>query len=383
MKTSERLIVIGNGMAGVATVEHLLARRSDVAVTIFGSEPHINYNRVLLSSVLAGEAGFEDIILNPLDWYEQHGIELHLNATVSRIDLSGKSVITESGAPYPFDKLLIATGSIPFIPPIRGIQTDGVLIPGVFTFRNIEDTQSMIQHAQKSRKAIVIGGGLLGIEAASGLIRQGLDVTIVHLVDRLMEMQVDAAGSEILRKEVSRLGIRVVLGSCADEVITTGNGHLEALHFTDGSVREADMIVIATGIRPNVQLAKDAGLSVNRGILVNDAMQTSHPDIYAVGECVEHRGTIYGIVAPLMEQAKVAAAAIAGGTGIRYEGSVIATKLKVAGIPLASIGNIQGKIGCEEIVYSDPGAAIYKKLVISGGRMVGAILLGDLDGYSR
>ena len=382
MKTSERLIVIGNGMAGVATVEHLLARRSDVAVTIFGSEPHINYNRVLLSSVLAGEAGFEDIILNPLDWYEQHGIELHLNATVSRIDLSGKRVITESGAPYPFDKLLIATGSVPFIPPIRGIQTDGVLIPGVFTFRNIEDTQSMIQHAQKSRKAIVIGGGLLGIEAASGLIRQGVDVTIVHLVDRLMEMQVDAAGSEILKKEVSRLGIQIVLGSCADEVIT-GNGHLEALHFTDGSTRAADMIVIATGIRPNVPLAKDAGLSVNRGIIVNDTMQTSHPDIYAVGECVEHRGTIYGIVAPLMEQAKVAAAAIAGGDGIRYEGSVITTKLKVAGIPLASIGNIHGKVGCEEIVYSDPGAAIYKKLVISGGRMVGAILLGDLDGYSR
>ncbi|MBI5039378.1 MAG: NAD(P)/FAD-dependent oxidoreductase [Nitrospirae bacterium] len=382
MKTSERLIVIGNGMAGVATVEHLLARRSDVAVTIFGSEPHINYNRVLLSSVLAGEAGFEDIILNPLAWYEQHGIELHLNATVSRIDLNGKSIITEKGNPYPFDKLLIATGSIPFIPPIKGIQTDGVLIPGVFTFRNIEDTQSMIHWAQKSRKAIVIGGGLLGIEAAGGLIRQGVDVTIVHLVDRLMEMQVDAAGSEILKREVSRLGIQVVLGSCADEVIT-GNGLLEALHFTDGSVREADMIVIATGIRPNVHLSKDAGLSVNRGILVNDAMQTSHPDIYAVGECVEHRGTIYGIVAPLMEQARVAAEAIAGGTGIRYEGSVVATKLKVAGIPLASIGNIQGKIGCEEIVYSDPGAAIYKKLVISGGRMVGAILLGDLDGYSR
>src|SRR3989337_470743 len=250
MKTSERLIVIGNGMAGVATVEHLLARRSDGAVTIFGSEPHINYNRVLLSSVLAGEADFEDIILNPLGWYEQHGIELHLNATVSRIDLSGKRVITEKGDPYPFDKLLIATGSVPFIPPIRGIETDGVLIPGVFTFRNIDDTQSMIQQAQKSRKAIVIGGGLLGIEAASGLIRQGVDVTIVHLVDRLMEMQVDAAGSEILKREVSRLGIQVVLGCCADEVIT-GNGHLEALHFTDGSTRAADMIVIAKGIRPN------------------------------------------------------------------------------------------------------------------------------------
>src|SRR3972149_7762614 len=249
MKTRERLIVIGNGMAGVATVEHLLVRRSDVAVTIFGSEPHINYNRVLLSCVPAGEAGVEDIILNPLDWYEQHGIELHLNATVSRIDLSRKSVITEKGDPYSFDKLLIATGSIPFIPPISGIQTDGVLIPGVFTFRNIEDTQSMIQQAQRSRKAIVIGGGLLGIEAASGLIRQGGGGTIVHLVDRLMEMQVDAAGSEILRKEVSRLGIRVVLGSCADEVITN-NGHLEVLHFMDGSVREAGMIVIATGLRP-------------------------------------------------------------------------------------------------------------------------------------
>ena len=382
MKTKEHLVVIGNGMAGVATVEHLLKKQKDVEVTMFGSEHHVNYNRVLLSSVLSGETGLEDIILNPLEWYKGHGIDIHLGVTVNKIDISGKRVVTGRGGDYPFDKLLIATGSTPFIPPIKGIQDNGALIPGVFTFRNIEDTQSMIQWAQKSRKAIVIGGGLLGIEAASGLIRQGLDVTIVHLVDRLMEMQLDSTGAEILKREITKLGIRILLSHSAEEVIINDN-RPAGLLFTNGNAHDADMIVIATGIRPNVKLARDAGLAVNRGIVVSDYMQTSHPDIYSVGECIEHRGKVYGLVAPLMEQARVAAEAISGGHTIRYEGSVVATKLKVAGIPLASTGNFQGGVGCEEIVYSDPAASIYKKLVISGGRIIGAILLGDLDGYSR
>ncbi len=378
----ERIIVIGNGMAGVATVEHLLKKQQDMAVTIFGSEQHVNYNRILLSSVLSGATGFEDIILNPPGWYESHGIDLHLGVTVSRIDIDGKRVFTEKGDSDPFDKLLIATGSTPFIPPIKGIYTDGILTPGIFTFRNIEDTQSMTQWAHKSRKAIVIGGGLLGIEAASGLIRQGVDVAIVHLVDRLMEMQVDAAASETLKREITKLGIQVLLGYSAEEIIVH-NDRLEGVVFSNGKALEADMIVIATGIRPNVQLARDAGLAVNRGIVVSDYMQTSHPDIYAVGECIEHRGKVYGTVAPLMEQTQVAAEAMTGGRTSRYEGSVVATKLKVAGIPLASVGNFQGGVGCEEMVYSDPGVSIYKKLVISGGRIIGTILLGDLDGYNR
>ncbi|MBI5197365.1 MAG: NAD(P)/FAD-dependent oxidoreductase, partial [Nitrospirae bacterium] len=340
-----------------------------------------NYNRILLSEVLAGDAGLNEVTLNPREWYERHHIDLHIGVTVTRLLPTEKQVVTDQGETYTFDKLLMATGSNPFIPPIRGIGTNGVLRPGIFTFRNLDDTQLMMDWAQKSRKAIVIGGGLLGLEAARGLIRQGLDVTVAHLMDRLMEMQLDPAAAEILKKEISKLGIQVLLEHSADEVI--GDQRVEGLHFTNGHAHEADMIVIAAGIRPNVQLAKDAGLAINRGIVVSDYLETSHPDIYAVGECVEHRGKVYGIVAPLMEQAKAAGQAIAGNRSLAYQGSVVATKLKVAGIPLASMGNFQGGVGCEEMVYSDPGIGLYKKVVLQGGRMAGAILLGDLDDYSR
>ena len=382
MGIKKRLVVIGNGMAGVATVEHLLARTEDMEITIFGSEPYANYNRVLLSSVLSGEVALDDITLNPLDWYREKGIELYLGSSVNHINTKEKTVITDVGDVYPFDKLLIATGSHAFIPPIKGMQTNGKLKSGIFTFRNLDDTRSMINWAQKCRKAIVIGGGLLGLEAARGLIRQGVDVTVAHLMDRLMEMQLDAAAAQILKKEITKLGIQVLLKHCAEEII--GDGCIEGLRFTNGKIHDADMIVIATGIRPNVRLAEEAGLVVNNGIVVDDYLQTSRQDIYAVGECAEHRGKVYGIVAPLMEQAKVASHAIAGDFTLRYEGSVTATRLKVAGIPLASVGNIhEDGAGCEALVYSDPGAALYKKIVIQGGRVVGSILLGDLDEYNR
>ena len=382
MSKKERLVVIGNGMAGVATVENILTKRKDMSIAIFGAEPYTNYNRVLLSSVLSGEVGLDEITLNPQKWYEENGIELHLDASVKKINKKEKFVITNKDEIYSFDKLLIATGSNAFIPPIKGIQNRGNLNQGIFTFRNLDDAKSMISWAQKCRKAIVIGGGLLGLEAARGLIRQGVEVTVVHLMDRLMDMQLDAAAAAILKKEINKLGINVLLGHCAEKII--GNGSVEGLRFTNGKVYQADMIVIATGIRPNVELASEAGLEVNQGIVVNDYMQTSNPDIYAVGECAEHRGKVYGIVAPLMEQAKVAAGAIAGNSSLRYEGSVVATKLKVAGIPLASIGNFyEESAGCEALVYSDQGASLYKKAVIQGGRVVGAILLGDLDDYSR
>jgi len=382
MSKKERLVVIGNGMAGVATVENILTKRKDMSIAIFGAEPYTNYNRVLLSSVLSGEVGLDEITLNPQKWYEENGIELHLDASVKKINKKEKFVITNKDEIYSFDKLLIATGSNAFIPPIKGIQNRGNLNQGIFTFRNLDDAKSMISWAQKCRKAIVIGGGLLGLEAARGLIRQGVEVTVVHLMDRLMDMQLDAAAAAILKKEINKLGINVLLGHCAEKII--GNGSVEGLRFTNGKVYQADMIVIATGIRPNVELATEAGLEVNQGIVVNDYMQTSNPDIYAVGECAEHRGKVYGIVAPLMEQAKVAAGAIAGNSSLRYEGSVVATKLKVAGIPLASIGNFyEESAGCEALVYSDQGASLYKKAVIQGGRVVGAILLGDLDDYSR
>ncbi|MBI5180560.1 MAG: NAD(P)/FAD-dependent oxidoreductase [Nitrospirae bacterium] len=382
MGKKERLVVIGNGMAGVATVEHVLTKKKDMSITILGSEPYTNYNRVLLSSVLSGEAGLDEIILNPQKWYEENGIELHLGVTVKKINKKEKSVITNKGDVYSFDKLLIAIGSNAFIPSIKGMQNRGNLNQGIFTFRNLDDAKSMISWAQKCRKAIVIGGGLLGLEAARGLIHQGVEVTVVHLMDRLMDMQLDAAAAAILKKEINKLGINVLLEHCADKVI--GNGSVEGLRFTNGKVYQADMIVIATGIRPNVELAREASLDVNHGIVVNDYMQSSNPDIYAVGECAEHRGKVYGIVAPLMEQAKVAADAIAGNFTLRYEGSVVATKLKVAGIPLASIGNFyEESTGCEALVYSDPGASLYKKAVIQGGRVVGAIFLGELDEYNR
>ena len=382
MGKKERLVVIGNGMAGVAAVEHLLSKRQDMDITIFGSEPYTNYNRVLLSSVLSGEVDQSEIILNPQKWYEKNGIELHLGASVKKINKKEKFAITTEGDIYPFDKLLIATGSSAFIPPIKGIQNRGNLNQGVFTFRNLDDAKSMISWAQRCRKAIVIGGGLLGLEAARGLIRQGVEVTVVHLMDRLMDMQLDAAAAQILKKEITKLGIQVLLKHSAKEIIV--DGHVKGLRFTNGDAHEADMIVIAAGIRPNIQLAKEAGLAVNSGIVVDDYLQTSSKNIYAVGECAEHMGKVYGIVAPLMEQAKIAANAISGDYTLCYKGSVVSTKLKVAGIPLASIGNIhEDGAGCEAIVYSDPGASLYKKAVIQGGRVVGAILLGDLGEYNR
>ncbi len=382
VKDGGRLVVIGNGMAGVAAVEHIRTLKKDMQVTIFGSEAHVNYNRVLLSSVLSGNAKVEEIILNTPEWYKKNEIDLHLGVSVDSVKPKEKIIITDAGDVYTFDKLLIAAGSYAFIPPIKGVKTRGKLTPGIFTFRNLDDTQAMLNWAKNSRKAIVIGGGLLGLEAARGLALQGIEVAVAHLMDRLMDMQLDAAAAEILKKEINKLGINVLLGHCAEKVI--GNGRVEGLRFTNGNIYQADMIVIATGIRPNVELAIEAGLKVNQGIVVNDYMQTSNPDIYAVGECAEHRGKVYGIVAPLMEQAKVAADAIAGNSTLRYEGSVVATKLKVAGIPLASIGNFyEESAGSEALVYSDPGASLYKKAVIQGGRVVGAILLGDLDEYNR
>ena len=383
MGKPRHLIVIGNGMSGIATLEHLLKKTNDMDITVFGTEPYVNYNRVLLSTVLSGESLLNDIILNPLEWYDKNGVKLHTGTTITKIDKDKKIVVSDKGDYHPYDTLLIATGSNPFIPPIKGIKmSDGTQRPGIFTFRNLDDTRTMMEWARKSRKAIVIGGGLLGLEAAKGLVNQGMDVTVAHLMDRLMEMQLDTASAEILRQEVTRLGINVLLSHSAEEVITDGE-EIAGVRFTNGSAYEADMVVISAGIRPNISIAADSGISVNRGIIVDDYMQTNVPGIFAVGECVEHRGKIYGIVAPIIEQAKVAASAISGDSRVMYKGSIIATKLKVADIPLAAIGNIRQSVGCEEIVFSDPGVSVYRKLVIQGGIIAGAILLGDLKGYER
>ncbi|GAB3625888.1 nitrite reductase large subunit [Pandoraea terrae] len=368
-----RLVVIGNGMAGIRTLEELLAIAPDqYDITVFGSEPHPNYNRILLSPVLAGEQNFADIVLNPLAWYEDNGIELHLGKTVTRIDRKRRVVCTEDGIEAPYDRLLIATGSSPFILPVPGKD-----LAGVITYRDIRDTELMIDAAKVKRHAVVIGGGLLGLEAANGLKLRGMEVTVVHLADTLLERQLDATAGKLLQKSLEARGLQFLLSKSTSEILGNDAGEVRAVKFADGEEIPADLVVMAAGIRPNTSLAESAGLHCSRGIVVSDTLQTFDPRIYAVGECVSHRGVAYGLVAPLFEQAKVCANHLAlMGIG-SYRGSVLSTKLKVTGIDLFSAGDFLGGEGTEEIVLSDPCGGVYKKLVIKDDRLVGACLYGD------
>jgi nitrite reductase (NADH) large subunit len=369
----KRLMVIGNGMAAAATLEEIVKRPDPPDITVFGAEPHANYNRILLSDVLACAKTPGEIFLNPPSWYERHGIELHLGMTITGIDLEGRRIFPAGGVPREYDRLLIATGSTPFIPPMQGAGKEGV-----FTFRNLEDTESMIRWAARHDRAVVVGGGLLGLEAARGLTNRGVVVTVVHLMGHLMEQQLDETAGELLRAEIEKMGISVRLNTTVAAIY--GGEKVEAVRMKTGEWIETDGVLITAGIRPNVSLAKAAGLSVNRGIQVDDRMRTSRPDVYAVGECVEHRGKTYGLVAPIMEQAKVAADGLSGGESLTYEGSVTSTKLKVAGVRLVSMGDFLGKgPGAESLVYMDTGTASYKKVVICDNRVVGAIFLGDGD----
>jgi nitrite reductase (NADH) large subunit len=366
-----RLVVIGNGMAGVACVEQILKHAPKFDITIFGEETHVNYNRILLSSVLAGEKSSDDIVLNSLDWYEKNQIQLRLGVRITEIDPVAKTVTGDDGSVTLFDKLLIATGSNPLIPPMEGTKKEGV-----YVFRNLDDTRALLGRAGKGVKAVVIGGGLLGLEAARGLQVQGSDVTVVHLMDTLMERQLDLTGGGYLKSKMECLGVKVLLERCTTAIL--GNGKVSGLAFKDGAIIEADLVVIAAGIRPNVELARKAGLQVNRGIVVNDFMETSHPDIFAVGECVEHNGTCYGLVAPLLEQGKILAATITGNKGPRFEGSVPAAKLKIMGVDVFSAGDFSDKApGTDLVRYEDPALGVYKKLTLRDGKLCGAILVGD------
>ncbi|GAB4465945.1 MAG: nitrite reductase large subunit NirB [Burkholderiaceae bacterium] len=372
-----RLVVVGNGMAGIRTVEELLKLAPErYEITVFGAEPQPNYNRILLSPVLAGEQRFKDIVTHPFDWYERHGIRLHAGAPVTRIDRARRRVVAEDGAQASYDRLLLATGSRPFILPIPGAK-----LPGVITYRDIADTQQMIEAARRYKHAAVIGGGLLGLEAANGLKSRGVAVTVVHVMPWLMERQLDETAGRLLQKSLEARGIRFLLQKTTTKLLAGESGRVCALKFSDGDTLQADLVVMAVGIRPNTALAEAAGLHCDRGIVVDDTMQTFDPRIYAVGECVSHRGVSYGLVAPLFEQAKVAANHLACfGIG-RYAGSVTSTKLKVTGIDLFSAGNFLGGEGCEEIVLSDPNAGVYKKLVVKEDKLVGACLYGDtVDG---
>ena len=366
----DRLVVIGNGMAGVYAVEEILKIRKDLSITIFGEEPHLNYNRILLSDVLAGKRPLEEIYLNTKEWYEQNRIELQLGIRVTAIDPSEKTVTDSSGKVTPYDSLLIAVGGAPFIPSIQGTGKDGI-----FVFRNIQDTQKVLHQARLAKQAVVMGGGLLGLEAARGLINYGVSVTVVHLMDRLMEQQLDVMGAALLKREVERLGIGVILNTTATEIL--GDEKVTGIRLTTGQELSTGMVLICTGIRPNLELAKSAGLETRRGIVVNDRLETSVPDIYAVGDVTEHRGKTYGLVAPLRDQARVVADHLVGQKKMCYEGTVCATILKVAGVNLTSAGVFLGGNGNEEMVYLDTQVAIYKKLVFQGNRLVGMILLGE------
>ena len=372
----KKLVVVGNGMAGVACVEQILRYRHDFEITIFGDETQVNYNRILLSSVLAGEKSDADIVLNDLDWYQRNKIDLRVGIRIVSVDARGKTVTGDDGSVAPFDKLLLATGSIPLIPSIDEVKKDGVLV-----FRNLEDTRSLLERCRPGLKAVVIGGGLLGLEAARGLQVRGCDVTVIHLMDWLMERQLDATGGSYLAVKMNQMGITVLLGLSTTAIL--GNGKVEGVQFKGGGSIPADLVVIAAGIRPNVTLGLEAGLEVKRGIVVNDHLETSHPDIFAVGECVQHNGICYGLVAPLLDQGKVLAATITGNKGPKYQGSVQAAKLKIMGVDVFSAGKIDDKLdGSEVIRYEDAALGVYRKLTLKDGKLAGVILVGDTsDSY--
>ena len=371
----EKLVLVGNGMAGVRTLEELLEIAPDkYDITVFGAEPFGNYNRIMLSPVLAGEKTVDDIMLNDEQWYSDNGITLHKGKTITRIDRVKKQVIAADGTAAAYDRLLLATGSNPFMIPVPGKDKDGVI-----AFRDIHDVDTMLQASQDYKKAVVIGGGLLGLEAANGLMKQGMDVTVVHLLDSLMERQLDKPASALLKASLEERGMTFLMEAATQEII--GNGRVQGVRFKDGSEVEADLVVMGVGIVPNTELASASGLHCERGIVVNDVMQTFDPAIYAVGECAQHRGISYGLVAPLFEQGKVAANQLAGLGFASYKGSVTSTKLKVTGIDLFSAGDFNESEGDEVISLQDPSAGSYKKLVIRDDRIKGAVLYGDtIDG---
>ena len=377
MKKS-KLVMVGNGMAGMRTIEELLKVAPDLYdITVFGAEPHPNYNRILLSPVLAGEQTLDEIVLNSWDWYEDNHITLHAGKKVVEVDRVKRIVRASDGTQEEYDRLLLCTGSNPFILPIPGKD-----LKGVIAYRDIADTNEMIETAKTHKKAVVIGGGLLGLEAANGLMRRGMEVTVVHVMPWLMERQLDVVAGKLLQKSLEDRGLKFMIGAQTQELLGDETGRVKSIKFKDGVELATDLVVMAVGIRPNTALAESMRLHCNKGIVVNDTMQTTtDARIYSVGECAAHRGIAYGLVAPLFEQAKVAANHLAQfGIG-RYQGSLTSTKLKVTGIDLFSAGDFQGGEGTEEIVMSDPYGGVYKKLVIKDDKLVGACLYGDtVDG---
>jgi nitrite reductase (NADH) large subunit len=379
----QKLVVIGNGMAGARAVEEVLARggAEQFEITMFGDETYGNYNRILLSNILSGAQDADEIYINPLSWYAENNITLHAGARVTEIDRASKAVRAADGTIAHYDKLLIATGSRSFIPPIKGaMDADGKLRPGVFGFRTVDDCTAIMDTAKRSKVAAVLGGGLLGLEAARGLLNHGCEVHVVHLGTRLMEVQLDDQGAKILKTAMEKMGVKIHLEKSTAEIL--GESKVTGLLFKDGSSIECDMLVIAAGIRPNAELGVRSGLTVERAIVVDNHMRAvDDADVYVVGECAQHRGFVYGLVAPLWDQAKVFADHITGANiNAQYNGSKLATKLKVMGVELASMGITDPKDDNDECIqFTEPAKGIYKKLIVRDGRLVGGILMGDIS----
>jgi nitrite reductase (NADH) large subunit len=374
-QAKQRLVVVGNGMAGCRAIEEILARDpARYAITVFGAEPRVNYNRIMLSPVLAGEKAFDDIVINDQAWYDDNAITLHVGRKVTAIDAETKVVHAEGGLAVPYDVLILATGSNP----IR-LNLPNVHLPQVVSFRDLDDVDAMVAAADAGGKAIVIGGGLLGLEAAYGLAKRGMDATVIHLAKVLMERQLDEAAGFLLQQALAERGVETITGANSQAILTDGEKVI-GLELEDGRRLPCDLLVMAVGIRPNTQLAAEAGLEVNRGIMVDDQMRTSDQAIYAIGECIEHRGAIYGLVAPIWDMCRTLAETLTGGEAA-YLGSVLSTRLKVSGVDVFSAGNFLGDEECEDVVFRDASRGVYKRLVIKQGRLEGAVLFGDaVDG---
>jgi len=367
----ERLIVIGNGMAGVRCVEEIIKNDPETfEVAIIGSEPHANYNRIQLSSVLQGDACIDDIVINDYDWYKNHHINLYSGESAVKVEIEEKWVVTDKARKIRYDKLIIATGSNPFVLPIPGIEKSGVM-----TFRTIEDCEKIIESSKKFKKAVVVGGGILGLEAARGLLNLGMEVDVVHNGPYLMQRQLDQTASKLLQQKLEEQGMNFLLGKDSKEMI--GTDRVEGIRFKDGTFAEADLVVMAVGVSPNISLAKKSGIKTNRGIVVNDFMETNIPNIYAVGECAEHNGMVYGLVKPLYEQGQVLAKRICGIAAAGYASSILSTKLKISGVDVFSVGKVYEGEKAKAITMFDELDGIYKKVIVEEEKIVGAILFGD------
>jgi nitrite reductase (NADH) large subunit len=367
---SEPLVIVGNGMAAARLVDELAkSALGRYAIAVIGDEPRLAYNRVLLSSVLAGETASHDIELRPASWWRDRGVTLKYGCVATEIDAGRRELKIAGEESVIFSRLVLATGSAPL-----RLNVPGADLAGVHTFRDSRDVDLLLALAAQKKRVVVVGGGLLGLEAAYGLAKAGAPVTLIHLMDRLMERQLDKPAAELLKTLVERKGIKVLLN--ANTARLHGEAHVEGVELTDGRKIDADAVIFAAGIRPNVALARDAGISINRGIVVDDHMKTTAADIFALGECAEHRGICYGLVEPAYQQARVLARHLAGGDAA-YRGSVVATNLKVSGVAVFSAGDFIAADGTETIVLNDASGGTYKKLVISDGRLTGAVLVGD------